>query len=128
MRLEPASTPSKDNPTEIDIAAAVRDEDNEFVILHHDDGESFMQAGGGCVEYRVGPTKQHHRARGDVAVAQVIKLLTLYNRGDESYRTAVQWDDVTEEMARCSRRSAIITVALIVVVLAVVLYFTVLRG
>lgn len=99
MRLE-SSLPSVNNPTEADIAEAVRNEDNEFVILNHDDGESFMQTSGSALEYRVGPTKEHFRCADELSSEQIVALMAKYSRGDESYRTAVRWNDVSKESRR----------------------------
>ena len=119
MRLEPSSTPSVDNPSEADIAAAVRDESNEFVILTADeDEETFMQTSGGVVEYREGAGGRHFRSVKDQPVETVIKLLAAYSRGDASYKKAVTWADVTEEPARGGSTGRIVGLVILLLLLA----------
>ena len=108
MKLELSSGQSRDNPTEADIAAAIRDDDNEFVFLEGEGGchlYASRQRGGTfyverCDEEDAFGMPRRRRAAELQPAEKLIELLTMYNRGDESYRTAVEWDDVTREMGR----------------------------
>jgi hypothetical protein len=125
MRLEPAEGEPVDNPNDADIAAAVSDERNEFVILSADEeGETFIQTSGGLVEYRAGQTRQLFRSPDNLPADQVIALMQAYNRGEQSYKSAVQWQDVSAESqsgagAGVKRSVAVVILLLIVVALVV---------
>ena len=120
MRLESANTPSVDNPTDADIAGAVRDPQNEFVILIDDRAEnSYIQTSGGLVEYRSEAPMQHFRGLEDQPVDKVIELFQSYNSGSQSYRTMIQWKEITEQM---SRKTRIPYVVLAIIILAIAVF------
>jgi hypothetical protein len=84
------------------LEAALRTVDGEgncFALLVSDDDKNhFMQAMGGpdefTVEYR--EAGQHFR-REDVRLDMVIAVFQAYRRGDEWWRRALIWQDVTRE-------------------------------
>lgn len=86
------------NPTPDDIDAMLDDLDRDegFVILERAPLE-FVQATGGCIEYREGNC--HYRAMiepGDRALVR--RIFVEYLSGGDSWKTAAQWHDVTHEI------------------------------
>ncbi len=144
MRLEPATTPPVDDPTSQQIAEALADESNEFVILMHDDGKHYMQAapaeGGYVVEYcrdeeaadTYSPDRspkqwqRHYQAVEPQSLEQATSLLAAYAVRDESFRTATEWRDITSEIHGVDRRGGMVVLLIIVFLaaLALYLYFT----
>ena len=131
MRLEPATTPPVDNPTDADIAGAIRNPQNEFIILLDDRAENaYMQTGGGTnrlltVEYRADLPMQHFQGVEDHAADKVIELFQAYNSGNQSYKTMIEWKEITESLSRNSRIPYVVVaiIVLVIIVLLAINYF-----
>jgi preprotein translocase subunit SecF len=130
MKLEPAVSRGIDHPNDVQIDQAIRDEVNEeFVILRADaKGNVFIQTSGGIVEYReideATGQARHWRSATDHPVEAIIALFCAYNRGDPSYKTAIQWQDVSEELASSTRRQGVImAIVIVAAIVALAVYF-----
>lgn len=142
IRLNPATTPSIDSPTEAQIAEALGDSQNEFIILEDNDAGAFMQAaalGQGLyvVEYSEPPgqdgegtfnisrrdSHRQHRTADDQTLEQATRLLGAFNRRDPSYKTSTAWTDITDEIHPHSSAAGLIVLAIILALAGVALYF-----
>jgi hypothetical protein len=119
--------PNIDNPSDTDIAAAIPDQyrGEEGIILRSDtDGQVFMQTVGNIIEYRekdpaTGAYRQF-RGVGDQPTERIIELFCVYNRGDQSFKTAIEWEDISDELKRSDRNKWIIGAVFAVIVAAIV--------
>ena len=126
MRLEPSAGKPVDNPTDADIAAAVRDEANEFVILSAADG--YIQTSAGIVEYTLSESRQMFRTATELPPDKIIELFSAYSRGNASYRKAIDWEDVSSELRTGGHAKQILAfILLALAVAALVLWLTTLK-
>jgi hypothetical protein len=111
------------DPSADDLLKELR-ADNEFVILGTAPGE-YVQAADRLIEYR--ENDRQFRARGTPIDAAVIERVFLaYLAGDRTWRSLVEWEDVTDELRR-STRWQIWFAAAVVALLAWIAYRVVAR-
>jgi len=105
MKLECAKTISLPNATETDIRKAFADDNGrgEFIILRESD-QFYIQAAGEndgpyILEYREGGGDRHYRCtRGmDMNKSEVESAFVKYLKGDMSWKTDFQWEQVDLE-------------------------------
>lgn len=87
------------------IAALARDADNFIILEENQSGEHYLQAvpmddamdKSRCrVEYR-DALAQRHFAADNVPLETTIALFEQYKRGDQNFRSAVRWRDISDE-------------------------------
>jgi len=130
MRLETEKGSAIDEPTDEQLREALSGlggAAGSFAILTRADRppeyvQTAGEAGQFLVEYREG--KKHHRAEGEaLPLQEVVALFQAYNRGDETWREMVPWQDVTKEISG-SRGVKFLILAVAVVLVAVILYLS----
>jgi hypothetical protein len=127
MRLEPAEGADIENPTPEQIRqvlAGVGTASGEYAILNRsDDPPEYLQlAGEGnafTVEYREGD-RQFREPKEAVALETAVTMFQAYARGDEKWRTLVQWTDVTDEIRKPRWPAIIIGIIILAVVAAII--------
>jgi hypothetical protein len=141
MRLEPETGPSIDNPDELQIAEALSDETNGFVILEDGSNRSFIQAARVddkfILEYREPLIREtmaepagdrHFRVTEMLSLEQAARLMAMFSRRDASYKTAIGWQDVTAELTPRSRMASILILMIIALLAALAIYLYLMRA
>lgn len=110
LRLKYSSGEAVDDPPLDEITSAIQNidpkDDGPFIIVEDLSFENaFMQTRRHSprwfiVEYRDDVTDRQYRTRFLVRQPDVEKLFRWYVAGDESYRTTVTWDDISEYLLR----------------------------
>ena len=87
------------------LQAFARDDDNFIILEENDSGEHYLQAAPmndplGRTTYRVeyrDALAQRHFAAENVPLETTIALFEQYKRGDQNFRSALKWRDISDE-------------------------------
>jgi len=87
------------------VAKTFKKKEHNFVIISHEDGTLYMQSRPmsesideqGCrFEYRDSNLRKHFAAN-NVPVETVISVFQQFNRGDQDFRKAVRWRNISRQ-------------------------------
>ncbi len=127
MRLEPAEGPAIENPTADQIRqvlAALGKASGEYAILNRrDEPPEYLQTSGEgsafTIEYREGD-RQYREPKEAVPLETVVAMFQAYARGEEKWRSMVQWTDVTDEVEKTRWPAYVIGIIIVVIVAAII--------
>lgn len=106
MRLEIGGGKPVKSPTDQEVADAVRNLAGRTARLIGEDEGSFMKVTGGPGTYTLlycdGLTQRRFNGVGEQSPDKAVVVMVAYNRGDQSYKTAIPWEEVRHELNRPS--------------------------
>ena len=117
MRLDVGDSGGANDPRESHILDALsrldERDDFPFLVLSRDlPAPGFIRAIGGpyafLVEYRESGSPRQFRSALHLPKEIVANLLGSYYRGEEAYKTQVEWREITQELQRQARRTKVI--------------------
>lgn len=121
MELDLGGNASIDEPTEDEVRFYLRymDVTSPFVVLWNDDGE-FIQTLGSPLGYRVeyrGVEEVPQYWVDDLDYGATLSLFLAFYRGDETYKTAQDWQEIREPSIWHKPWSAPVVLILIILLL-----------